>query len=114
MMKKVVVIGGGNAAQTVAALLSCKSFPMNKNLEVTLLSNFGNESEIIGEKSKENGIELHNPDGTKTVGKPHCITNNAEKAMKELHHLMHQQPDHQTEPSQAASVLSHLQSSAIP
>uniref|UniRef100_A0A7S2S4J3 Opine dehydrogenase domain-containing protein n=1 Tax=Mucochytrium quahogii TaxID=96639 RepID=A0A7S2S4J3_9STRA len=80
---KVTVVGGGNAAQVVSALLSSVDFEANKRIELTLLTTFGDEAERLKNGVKENGgIMLLNPDGTKTVGMPHLITNDVAEGIR--------------------------------
>eukprot|EP00178_Gracilaria_changii_P010082 TRINITY_DN293_c0_g1_i2.p1 TRINITY_DN293_c0_g1~~TRINITY_DN293_c0_g1_i2.p1 ORF type:complete len:514 (-),score=97.83 TRINITY_DN293_c0_g1_i2:5303-6844(-) len=81
-IKQICVVGGGNAAQVLAALLG-DAHRRGSQVRVSILAPFGNESERLSQNaSKNGGITLENPDGSTTQGMPSLITADPAKALK--------------------------------
>lgn len=81
-VKQICVVGGGNASQVVAALLS-ESRDKGSGISVAMLAPFQDESKRLLEGASANdGITLQNPDGTFTKGMPDIITDDPAKALR--------------------------------
>ncbi|KAI0557219.1 Opine dehydrogenase [Gracilaria domingensis] len=80
-IKQICVVGGGNAAQVLAALLG-NAQRHGSTVRVSVLAPFGDESErLFQNASKNGGITLENPDGSLTKGMPDIITDDPKKAL---------------------------------
>ncbi|PXF49406.1 Opine dehydrogenase [Gracilariopsis chorda] len=82
-IKQICVVGGGNAAQVVGALLG-QARENGSAVRCSILAPFGDEAQRLTDSAKPNGgITLENPDGSFTKGMPDIITNDPEKALKD-------------------------------
>ena len=75
---RIVIVGGGHSAHTLAGLLSSV-----QGNDVRWFAPFQDEAHRIKQGiEKHGGITLTNPDKSTTVGKPTLVTNDPEEAMK--------------------------------
>ncbi|CAN8068623.1 unnamed protein product [Agarophyton chilense] len=81
-IKTVCVVGGGNAAQVLGALLA-DAAAHGSHVQVSLLAPFGDESDRLRQNAAENGgITLENPDGSTITAMPHLITADPRAALQ--------------------------------
>lgn len=83
LIKKVCIVGGGNAAQAFANIIPCHGVPCN------MWCGFGDEAERINKGiNEQGGMKVHWSDGSITMGKPDKISKDAGEVVPECNVLI--------------------------